>query len=378
MLLYKEMGHSASKTTRQTNDPVVLREGSEQSRCRGAVVLERTDTVSSVVLTDVVVPDLQPSEVLIRVHAASLNRADVDKLSATGGLWQAGGMYNRDAPHSAPPIAYPYCVGTDGAGVIAAVGSSVSELHVGQRVCFYLDSSKPFGALCEYTVADSNGVVELNEGVSFFDGATLPSSAWVAYLALFDKLRVQRGSSVLVHGASGGVGSVAVQLAKHVGCFVVASCSKHNCAFVKSLGADVALDYLHDNIGERLLQATQGVGVDYVLDCTAEPDATFALLFATRFSGAVCFLSNRPRCQIPEYVYSRQLSLHHVFLAGFCRSKGTSAMLKQLGQHVNSLMRNGSFVPQYEKVSLVQLQTALLQVSTGHTRGKLVLDLDDR
>lgn len=181
------------------------------------------------------------SEVLVRVRAASYNPLDRHYLFGSPYLMRLGsGLGKPDDPRT----------GVDFAGIVEAVGDGVTRFNVGDRV--YGGATGAFGEFL--LLGEDDAVVRIPEGVSFGDAASLPIAAMSALQALRDAGNVQPGDKVLINGASGGVGTFAVQIARLLGAEVHAVCSTRNVELVRSLGADRVFDYRKESYldgGER-------------------------------------------------------------------------------------------------------------------------------
>lgn len=186
-------------------------------------------------------------EVKLRIHAASLNPLD----------WKIRAGHLRFVPLFAKP---PRTVGVDLAGEIVEVGGGPGPRHIGERVFGSLPAFGREGSCAEFAVVAAHRLAAMPPGASFEHCAALPVSAGTAVQALVDEAHVTPGQRVLINGAAGGVGHFAVQVAKHLGAHVVATCSASNVAFVRSLGADAVLDYASEDV------AASGAKFDAIFD----------------------------------------------------------------------------------------------------------------
>ncbi len=194
-------------------------------------------------------PVPQVTEVLVRVHAAALNAVDYKIRRA--GSW-AG-------------VKPPAVLGYDAAGVVEAVGAGVKAFKPGDAVFYSPSIWGGQGSYAEYQVSDESIVALKPKNLSFVEAAALPLAGMTAWDAM-EFLKPKPGSTVLVHAAAGGVGSLAVQMAKAAGARVLGTCRAGNLEFVKALGADVAIDYRAENFVTAVLRETDGEGVDGVYD----------------------------------------------------------------------------------------------------------------
>lgn len=173
------------------------------------------------------------NEVLIEVHASSLNPVDAKSIKKDS--------YYRSQMH------LPTTLGMDVAGVVEMVGDKVKHIQVGDRVFGQASVLREgSGAFAEYAVTAGDSVAVMPECLGFLEAAAVPLAATSAYEAIFEHMKLQAGQRVLIHGGSGGIGSFAIQLAKHVGAYVAATASGDGVEFVESLGADEVIDYRKD------------------------------------------------------------------------------------------------------------------------------------
>ncbi|GAA3556716.1 NADP-dependent oxidoreductase [Nonomuraea rosea] len=182
-------------------------------------------------------PEPGPGEVLIRVHAACLNPPD----------WYARTAFANIPDDLRPTIPLPFTPGSDASGVVAALGEGVTEWQEGDEVFGLIRFPATPGdggkAYAEYTTAPAGQLARKPASVDHVHAAAVPMAGLTAYQYLFDHIRLQPGSRVLVNGAAGGVGHFAVQLAKDAGAYVIGVASGRHEAFLKGLGADEFVDY---------------------------------------------------------------------------------------------------------------------------------------
>ncbi len=183
---------------------------------------------SKVEVTDIAQPALLDDSVMIDVHAASVN--PVDNLIRAGYL------------KAMLPLQFPYTVGNDVSGVVTAVGKDVTGFKVGDAV-FARPQSMQSGTFAEFVVVKEADIAHKPANLSHEQAASLPLVALTAWQALVTKGNLQRGQKVLIHAGSGGVGSIAIQLAKHLGATVATTTSGDNVSMVRALGADTVIDY---------------------------------------------------------------------------------------------------------------------------------------
>lgn len=196
-------------------------------------------------LKEVEKPTPKDNEVLVKVHAASVNTADLTLMSSLGRLF--GGLRRPKEPR----------IGSDVSGQVEAVGKDVKQFRAGDEifgVCV--------GGFAEYATARENGLVLKPANSTFEEAASLPVAAITALQALRDKGKVSSGQEVLINGASGGVGTFAVQIAKAYGAEVTAVCSAQNINTARSMGADQVVDYTQADITQTGRQFDLILGIN--------------------------------------------------------------------------------------------------------------------
>jgi len=241
-----------------------------------AVVMTAAGDPSVFQVQELPLPELQSdTEVLVRLKAAGINPIDTK-------IRQRGTFY---------PDQMPAILGLDGAGVVEAVGARVREFHIGDEVYFCNGGlgGHP-GTYAEYATVEERFLAHKPKTLSFAEAAALPLVAITAWEALFDRARLSAGQRVLIQAGAGGVGHVAIQLAKRVGATVCTTVSTEaKAAFVKKLGADEVIRYTLDDPVVRVMNWTDGAGVDVSFD-TVGKQVLSQCFASTRYYGDVVSL----------------------------------------------------------------------------------------
>src|SRR6266550_8059198 len=185
-------------------------------------------------LEEVQKPVPQDDEVLVKVHATSVNAGDWHLLRAKPFLMRFMGFGLLKPKHT--------ILGSDIAGRVEVVGRNVTQFQSGDEV-FGNTAKSGFGGFAEYVAVPENALVLKPTNISFEEAAAVPQAALTALQGLRDKGHIQKGQKVLVYGASGGIGTFAVQIAKYFGADVTGVCSTRNLDMVRSIGADHVIDY---------------------------------------------------------------------------------------------------------------------------------------
>jgi NADPH:quinone reductase len=226
-----------------------------------AIVFETPGSPSVLKLQDIPAPTIQTeTEVLVRLRAAGINPIDTK-------LRSRGTFYPEKTPHTSATLSTSV-LGCDGAGVVEAVGTAVQSFQVGDEVFFCNGGlGGSIGTYAEFAVVDERFLAIKPAALSFAEAAAAPLVLITAWESLYDRGRLQSGQKVLVQAGAGGVGHVAVQLAKLQGAEVCTTVSSETKAeFVKRLGADEVILYKNTNVVDRVLAWTQGQGVDLAFD----------------------------------------------------------------------------------------------------------------
>jgi len=212
-----------------------------------AITIPTPGDADALVLDEVPTPEIAADEVLVEVAAAGVNRAD---------LMQRQGFY----PPPPGASAYP---GLEVSGTISALGSEVTGWAVGDQVCALLSG----GGYAEQVAVPATQLLTVPDGVSLVDAAALPEVGCTVWSNLFMTANLQPGQTVLIHGGSSGIGTMAIQLAREVGARVaVTAGSTDKLAACRALGAEILVNYREQDFVEVLADATQGHGADVILD----------------------------------------------------------------------------------------------------------------
>jgi len=310
-------------------------------------------------------PVLRDSDVLVEVRAASLNPLDA-KI--------ATGQFKLILPYKLPLI-----MGNDVAGVVVQTGPSVSRFKVGDEV-YARPRKDRIGTFAEFIAIDEADVALKPKNLSMEEAASIPLVALTAWQALVDRAHLKPGQKVLIHAGSGGVGTLAIQIAKHLGATVATTTSAANIDLVKSLGADVVVDYRKEEFDKVLNDydvVLNGLGTDtlekslnvlkpggILISISGPPDPTFA-----KDDGLNWFL--RQATWVMSYAIrtkARRKGVSYSFL--FMKASG-----EQLAK-IASLIEAGVIRPVIDHVfDFEAIDEAMARLDTGRARGKIVVKL---
>ncbi|MDZ4394875.1 NADP-dependent oxidoreductase [Cypionkella sp.] len=312
-------------------------------------------------------PDPVPSatEVLIRIHAAGLNPLD---------LKLRDGAFKPILPYKPP-----FVLGHDLAGEVVAIGAEVTGFHPGDRVMARPCDGR-IGTLAELIAVDVADLAPIPANLSMAEAAALPLVSLTAWQALVELGQVGPGQKVLIHAGTGGVGSIAIQLAKHLGAYVATTASAKNTEMLRDLGADQVIDYRNEDFAQILS------GYDLVL-CSLEGETLAKSVSILKSGGKLISISGPPT---PEFAKAKGLGfvLGLIFrvISRSIRRKARAAgvsyhflfmradgdQLRQIAQ----LVATGAIRPVIDRVfSFAETNAALAYLETGRAKGKVVVTL---
>ncbi len=299
---------------------------------------------SVMTIEEIAVPTPAAGEVLIRTRAAGINPVDVTT-SKGGGI---AGLLPDDALEAG------LIFGWDIAGVVVALGERVTGFGLGDRVFGLIRFPTPGKTFAEYATASIDEIHAIPGGVSFEFAGAVPLVGLTAWQALFDHGGLERGQTVLVHGGSGGVGHVAIQLAKHAGARVIATASAANRDVVLGFGADEVIDYRTQRFEEHVHD------VDVVLN-TVYGDALDRSWQVLKPGGIIVSILATPEipATAPDGVRGSRVSVHS--------DGGEIARLAEL-------LANGALQPRIQRAgSLDEIRDLFVELDEGHVVGKLIV-----
>lgn len=297
-------------------------------------------------------PRCADDEVLVEVRATSLNPYDWHGMTGTPYITRMGSGWSK------PKMAG---LGVDFSGVVRSVGAGVSGFDIGDEVFGCAD-----GAYAEYVAAKADALAHKPENTSFEHAAAVPVAALAALQGLRDQAKLQPGQTVLINGASGGVGTYAVQLAKHLGATVIGVCSSTNASLVRSLGADRVIDYTAENFAEASSE------YDVVLDNVGNHKVSQIKRCLTA-NGCYVVVSGPKGTVFGPLTHMLKAMVSFMFgarRAAVFMTQRKRADLEFLGQ----LLTSGALRSVVEATyPLEQTRMAMTHLATGRTKGKLVL-----
>lgn len=328
-----------------------------------AFVVDRYGKKTALRAAEVPSPDPREDEVLVQVHAAGVNLLD-SKIRS--------GEFKLILPYRLPLV-----LGHDVAGVVVRVGSRVRQFKPGDEVYSRPDDFR-IGTFAEFIAINEGSLAHKPKRLTMEEAASIPLVGLTAWQALVERANVKKGQKVFIQAGSGGVGTFAIQLAKHLGAVVATTTSAANIDWVKSLGADVVIDYKKDDF-ENILR-------DYDVVLNSQDAATLdKSLRVLREGGKLISISGPPDPDFGQEIGSpwfvkfimgllsygvrrraRRRDITYSFL--FMKASG-----RQLGE-IATLIDSGAIRPVVDRVSpFDQTNEAMAYVETGRAKGKVVI-----
>jgi NADPH:quinone reductase-like Zn-dependent oxidoreductase len=290
-------------------------------------------------------PTVSQGQLLIKVYAAGVNPVD----------WKIREGYMRQMA----PLKFPATLGGDFSGVVVEVGEGISVFKKGDEVYGQASIIRGgSGSFAEFASADANTTARKPKNASHVEAAALPLTGVSAWQALVDHIGLSRGEKILIHGGAGGIGSIAIQLAKHLGAYVATTVSAKDIQYVKELGADEAIDYKNQSFE------------DLVHDYDAVYDTVGGETYVRSFKvlkkgGIIVSMLEQPRADLMEQYGVNAIGLF---------TQVNSERLSKLAELVE---KNAIKVHVEKTFPLERAGEALAYLQKGHPRGKVVLKIKE-
>ena len=304
--------------------------------------------ISDLAIIDIPKPKISANDVLVKVTAVGLNPVDFKVIENGVDTWT-----------------FPHIVGMDVVGEIVELGEHVTQFQIGDRVAGHGNLTKQ-GCLAEFASVPAYQLTKIPDNISHTDAAALLCNGLTAYQALFRKATLANKKTILIHAGSGGVGLTV---------YTTASTAKFD--FVKSLGADVVIDYKTENVSRRIAELTDGLGVDIIINTIGKDESTQDLK-RLAYNGSLIAIVSPPLIDNPSDLFSRALSIDVLNLGGAHLSHNP-----QQAQDLATMTEELFALVQEQKVKALVSQTfpfeetkeALQLIKDQKITGKLVVDM---
>jgi len=325
-----------------------------------AIIITQPGAPEVLQLAERPMPDYTADEVLIKVAAAGINRPDVS---------QRKGNYP-------PPAGAPQDIpGLEIAGTVVKTGANVTRWKIGDNVCALVIG----GGYAEYCNVPQGQCLPVPDNLTFIEAASLPETFFTVWSNVFDRGRLQKGESLLVHGGSSGIGVAAIQMAKAMGSTVyVTAGTDEKCRFCEDLGATKAINYKTENFKDVIHQITNGKGVDVILDMIGG-DYTSPNIQSLANDGRLVMI-NMMKGKDVNIDLSEVMRKRLIITGSMLRSRDSafkSAIAQSLEKNIWPLLASGKIKPIIYKVfpASQAAEAHSLMESSEHT-GKIVLNFE--
>lgn len=284
------------------------------------------------------------NQVLVKLYATSINPID----------WKLREGYLKEMM----PFDFPIVLGWDAAGIIEQTGKNVKDFKKGDEV-FARPETTNRGTYAEYTLVDDHLLAIKPKAISFEEAAAVPLAGMTAWQCLFDFGKVQEGDKVLIHAGSGGVGSYAIQFAKHKGAYVITTASGKNAEFVKSLGADEVINYKEQEFDKEI------ENIDFVLDSMGGEIQKKSLTVLKK-GGRLASIVEKP---------DEELAKEHGVTADMIWLEPNGKQLSQIAELLDS-KKVKSIVGEIFPLTEQGVKDAHELSETHHAKGKIVIRME--
>ncbi|MQS52443.1 zinc-binding dehydrogenase [Companilactobacillus mishanensis] len=315
--------------------------------------------VSDLEVNNIPLPIINENEVLVKVKAVGLNPVDYKLVKSHNSKW-----------------IYPHVLGLDAAGEVVEIGeNNPNNFQKGERVLFHSDLTKD-GVFAEYAKASNNVIGRIPDNVAYEDAASVLCNGMTAYQAIERKMNLNGKNTILIHAGAGGVGSIAIQLAKLHGLTVITTVSEHKKQWVKNLGADYIIDYKSENVDMRINEITHGNGVDVIIDSVSSSEENKDL-HRLAYNGGLITIVGQP--DLDNYdLGAKGQSVLSVNLGGVHQS-GYRNQQNDLAVMANELVKlfgAGKLTTIVNKIiSFENIPDGLSDLQEGHVEGKIIATL---
>lgn len=328
-----------------------------------AALIDRYGSKAPIRVADIPVPSIGDKDLLVQVRAASVNPLDF--------------KIRRGKLKVLLKYRFPLVLGNDLSGIVTAVGAGVTRFKPGDAIYARLDKDR-IGAFAEFAAVREGAAAPMPANVTFEEAASLPLVALTAWQALIEIGKLSAGQKVLIHAGSGGVGSMAIQIARHLGATVLTTAGQRNAGLVKQLGADVAIDYRSVRFEDVARDC------DVVLD-SAGGETLLRSFACVKPGGVVVSIGDTPST---AFARSWGLNPVMVFVVGLMSRKAEAAARKHQARFeylfmrpdgeqlrlIAQLVESGEIKPVIDKVfSLDHVGDALAYSESGRATGKVVI-----
>ena len=314
-----------------------------------AIAYSEFGDVDQLKLIEVETPVAGDNQILMKIEYTSVNPVD----------WKIRKGFLKDLlPHK-----FPLIPGWDACGVVESVGAKVTDFKVGDKVYAYCRKPEvQWGTYAEYIALDADVVAFAPSNISSAQAAALPLVGLTAWQALFDFCKLKKNQTVLIHAGAGGVGSLAIQFAKHIGAEVITTASEQKHSFVKELGAKLVIDYRKDDF-EKIIKEQYPEGIDAVFDLVGGETQAKSFNVLKKGGSLVSIVD------APDEALAKEKAVN----SGFVFVEPSRAQLTEIK---NLVEESKLLMPPLQEFSLEQAKEAQQLNENGGVVGKIVIRIN--
>lgn len=321
-----------------------------------ALVLNKGGNIDNLNMKEIAQPSIDKNELLVKVHATSLNPSDFQTIEYLSGNFD------------------DMVLGLDVAGEVVDKGSEVSNCNIGDRVFYLRQMDNKNGGFSEYSTTPQNLAFKIPDNVSYEEAVTLPGAGFTAYYILKNRFNITPNNTILIHGGSGNLGHFAIQLSKLMNLDVIstASLAKHN--QLKSLGVKWPIDYKNENIEDKVNKITNNQGVKYIISSVNSEQATKDLT-SLEFNGEIAFVSGFPNFNNLNF-YDKSITMHEIAFGKLSEQNDEENLntLSSIANDLTALVANNRIAtPAKTIIKLDEVKAYLKKLKNNETNGKIIV-----
>lgn len=322
-----------------------------------ALVLKKGGNIDNLEKKEVKKPQIKDNELLIKVHATSLNPSDYQTIEYLD-------ENTKDI-----------VLGLDVAGEVVNKGKNVKKFDIGDRVFYLRQMENPNGGFGEYSKNPEDSTYKIPVNVSYEDAVTLPGAGFTAYYILKNRFKIDKNKTILIHGGSGNLGQFAIQLAKIMSLNIITTASSKNIEMLKKQGIEKIIVYKNQNIEREIKNITNNKGVDYIIS-SVNPEQATKDLGSLNFNGEIAFVSGFPDFNNIHF-YDKSITMHEIAFGKLFEQKDLN-IKKSLENIANDLVslvdKNKLSIPNKTLIKLDEVPQYLKKLKNNEIQGKIIVN----
>nr|WP_263314078.1 zinc-binding dehydrogenase [Mammaliicoccus sp. Marseille-Q6498] len=322
-----------------------------------ALVLKKGGSINNLKKMEVSTPEIKNDELLIKVHATSLNPSDYQTIEYLDENYRN------------------LILGLDIAGEVIDIGENVKNFKIGDRVFYLRQMENPNGGFAEYSKNPESLTYKIPDNVSYEDAVTLPGAGFTAYYILKNRLKIEKGKNILIHGGSGNLGQFAIQLAQIMKLNIITTASSKNKKMLEEQGLKYIIDYKNQNIEDEIENITNKKGLDYIISSVNSEQATKDLT-SLGFNGEIAFVSGFPSFNDLNF-YDKSVTIHEIAFGKLFeqQDENVNKMLNDIANNlINLVSQNKINTPNKKLIELEEVPDYLKKLKNNEIQGKIIVN----